>query len=92
MTPTIDISEIDSFPVAKFLVVVDDSVRTEHVVTLKEDDFERLRGNRSEPTELVNDAFLFLLEREPNTSILSSFDLTLINTYFPEFESVITSK
>jgi hypothetical protein len=31
-----------------------------------------------------------LLEREGNTSILTSFDLPLIGTYFPEYEQEIT--
>ena len=32
---------------------------------------------------------LFLLEREPNTSILRSFDVDVIGTYFPEFRDAI---
>ncbi len=33
------------------------------------------------------DAFAFLLEREPRESILHSFDLPVIGRYFPEWES-----
>ena len=33
--------------------------------------------------------FAFLLEREPNESILSSFDVGVIARYFPEFEREI---
>jgi len=32
-------------------------------------------------------AFQFLLEREPNTAILKTFDLPDIAHYFPEFEA-----
>ena len=35
--------------------------------------------------ELVKFSFEFLLEREPNTAILSSFDLIQISKYFPEY-------
>jgi hypothetical protein len=35
------------------------------------------------------ESFRFLLEREPNTSILPSFDLPLIGGYFPEYEQEI---
>jgi hypothetical protein len=38
---------------------------------------------------LVEKSFEFLLERESNTSILSSFDLPVIGRYFPEYESTI---
>jgi hypothetical protein len=37
----------------------------------------------------VASSFLFLLEHEPNTSILPSFDLPVIGRYFPEYERQI---
>ncbi len=37
-------------------------------------------------------AFRFLLEREPNTAILASFDITDISRYFPEFEAEIKER
>jgi hypothetical protein len=33
---------------------------------------------------------VFLLVREPKESILRSFDVSQIETYFPEFEAEIT--
>jgi len=42
-----------------------------------------------EAEELVRRSFEFLLEREPNTSILPQFDLSLIRRYFPEYEQWI---
>ena len=59
-----------------------------HRVTLKQEDYQRLAGGGS-ASELVRKSFEFLLEREPKESILSSFDLTLIGRYFPEYESKI---
>jgi hypothetical protein len=41
------------------------------------------------PEELIERSFEFLLEREPNTSILRRFDLPVIQTYFPEYERVM---
>jgi hypothetical protein len=38
------------------------------------------------PEDCVEAAFRFLLDREPNESILSRFDVTVISRYFPEFE------
>jgi hypothetical protein len=39
----------------------------------------------------VKRSFEFLLEREPNTSILPEFDLSVIQRYFPEYERTIRS-
>ena len=39
--------------------------------------------------ELLRFSFLFLLEREPNTSILSEFKIDVIGHYFPEYKRKI---
>lgn len=39
---------------------------------------------------LIRASFGFLLAREPNTAILSRFDLRVIGRYFPEYEQEIT--
>ena len=39
--------------------------------------------------ELVRESFEFLLEREPQTSILREFDLEVIGRYFPEYPAEI---
>ena len=73
-----------------FKVTVREGVsQTHHQVTLSEADYERLAGGAASPEELVEASFRFLLEREPKESILRSFDLTLINRYFPEYEREI---
>ena len=38
---------------------------------------------------LVERSFDFLLERESNRTILSTFDLSVIQRYFPEYERTI---
>jgi len=50
-----------------------------------------LTQGRFSTEELVSRSFDFLLAREPNTSILRSFDLAVISRYFPEYERVISS-
>lgn len=62
---------------------------TTHEVGVTQADLERLAPGATEPTDLVRLAFAFLLEREPATSILRSFDLPEIGRYFPEFEREI---
>ena len=51
-----------------------------------------LTKNKISKKELLNFSFNFLLERETNTSILSSFDLTVISKYFPEYTKKVSYK
>ena len=69
--------------------VTEPSGSSEHRVTLKPADHERLARAGEAPEAFLRRCFEFLLEREPKESILSSFDVTVIARYFPEFESTI---
>jgi hypothetical protein len=53
--------------------------------------WRKLTGGRVPPEKLVEKSFEFLLERESNTSILRSFDLPVIQRYFPEYERTISA-
>jgi hypothetical protein len=64
---------------------------TEHRVSVRPADLERLRPGASTPTALLEASFAFLLDREAPQSILRSFDLMEIGRYFPEFEDTITA-
>ena len=64
---------------------------TQHSVTMSHSDYERLAGDETTPQRFVQAAFEFLLDREPKESILSSFDVTVISRYFPNFENEIGS-
>lgn len=68
---------------------VDGRPTTRHVVTVAPADLERLDPGAREPHVLVDRSFRFLLQREPPTSILRSFDLMEIARYFPEYEATI---
>jgi len=72
-----------------FQVTVEGRTRTVHTVSLQPDYYLKLTGGTVTPEELVRASFEFLLEREPNTSILSRFDLPVIQHYFPEYEREI---
>ena len=62
---------------------------TTHKVTITPAYYEQLTGGRVPAEVLIEKSFDFLLAREPNTSILRSFDLPVIGRYFPEYERVI---
>jgi hypothetical protein len=59
---------------------------------LRDADRERLGGKEVSAERLVEESFRFLLEREPNTSILSSFELPLIGKYFPQYAREIRER
>ena len=75
----------------EWVVSVRGSVITHHRVRLSKSDLARFAEGRS-PEDLLQESFKFLLEREANTSILSSFDLPVIGSYFPEFEREIRAR
>ena len=75
----------------EWLVSVQGAVMTQHRVRVTKADLSRFSEGRS-PEELLQESFRFLLERESNTSILSSFDLPLITRYFPEYEREIRAR
>lgn len=75
----------------EFLVTVSDHKgETKHKVTMAKSFYEESKKKFS-PEELVKKSFEFLLEREPKESILSSFDITQISNYFPEYREIIAS-
>lgn len=73
-------------------VVVDGSDGAEetiHQVSLSPDYYRKLTGGTITHEWLIIQSFRFLLEREPASAILASFDLEDVNRYFPEFEEEI---
>jgi hypothetical protein len=72
-------------------VTVADSTTTTHTVTVSEEYWQKLSGRRVLPEKLVEKSFEFLLERESNTSILRTFDLAVIQMYFPDYEKTVRS-
>ncbi|HSI25215.1 MAG TPA: hypothetical protein VK952_06295 [Methylotenera sp.] len=72
-----------------YQVTVTAQTTTMHLVTVQADYAQKLTNGRIGNTELLKKSFEFLLQRESNTSILRSFDLSVISRYFPEFEREI---
>ena len=70
----------------KFEITVNADRITKHVVSVTDQMLLNLTNNKISKEELLNFSFNFLLEREPNTSILSKFDIIVISKYFPEIE------
>ena len=71
-------------------VTAQDGTSTSHLVTVWPSDVDRYAPDAT-PEELLEASFAFLLEREPKESILSRFELPVIERYFPEYPAVVRS-
>ena len=80
---------VEKISETNFKVTVESNTKTTHEVSVSPSYYKKLTGEKISPEALIKKSFEFLLEREPNTSILSTFDLTVINQYFPEYERLI---
>jgi hypothetical protein len=77
---------------SSFEVEVKARSATRHRVSVSEDYLRELGLQAHSPEAVLREAFAFLLEREPNTSILARFDLREIERYFPEFRGEIAQR
>jgi len=87
--PTIHVkTETDSDHGWTFAVelIDEDGGHHEYDVKLSWSDYDHWSHGRVAPERVVEEAFSFLLEREPASSILSKFDCAVIRRYFPEVD------
>ena len=73
----------------KFEITVNKKLITKHTVLLTDEYHDILTKKKISKKKLLKYSFQFLLERESNTLILSSFELNIISKYFPEYENEI---
>lgn len=66
-----------------------DVARTQHIVSVNKEDYQRLTARKISSKELVKRAIEFLLERENNDAMLQEFNLMDIPQFFPEFEETV---
>ena len=79
--------KIEKLSVDVFKATVSRSVTTQHEVIVTDIMYQHLTSERTTKEELLDFSFKFLSDREPNSSILSKFDVTVISHYFPEYET-----
>ena len=68
-----------------FSVTVASSSTTTHTVTISDQIHLKLTSGKISKKTLLEKSFEFLLQREPNTSILAEFKLEVISQYFPDY-------
>ncbi len=72
-----------------FTVTVSEASTTTHTVTITDQSLNDLTDNNVTKTQLLKFSFNFLLDREPNTSVLSSFDINVISKYFYDYKDEV---
>ena len=73
----------------KFEIILNKKLITKHTVILTDEYHDILTKKKISKKKLLEYSFQFLLDREPNTLILSSFELNIISKYFSEYENEI---
>ena len=68
-----------------FKVAISGPTKTEHKVTVTDNHHKWLTAAQVTKERLLEFSFKFLLQREPNNSILSSFYIIEIQNYFEEY-------
>ena len=68
-----------------FEVVVTTQSTTTHLVKVSDAIHIKLTNGKISKETLLEKSFEFLLEREPNTTILSQFKIEVISQYFPDY-------
>jgi hypothetical protein len=86
MTPKVSVETTGG---TKYRITIDDGkTKTVHEVTVTPTSIKRY-GQGAKAEDLLEASFRFLLERESKESILARFDLSEIETYFPDYEATI---
>jgi hypothetical protein len=62
-----------------------------HRVAIQADEARRWAKLGAEPSDCVEAAMRFLVDREPKETILSAFDMRVIRRYFAEFDDAFSS-
>lgn len=73
----------------KYEVFIQAKISTKHKVLLKDEYYKKLTREIVTKKELICFSIKFLLNREANTSILKSFDLYIISSYFENYEEKV---
>ena len=77
--------QIDQINKDLFKVSIKDNIDTCHLVTLRDEIFQKLTKKKITKEKLINLSFEFLLKKEKNTQILREFELQVISEYFSDY-------
>jgi hypothetical protein len=87
----IDVTRPDADELRFQVHVAEGGSTSDHDVTVTAEDLAALGAGYPDPEAFIEACFRFLLAREPKESILGSFDIAVIERYFPWFRAEIAS-
>ncbi len=76
----------------EFHITINSKSVTTHLVNVSDEVYQYLTNGKITKEKLLYLSFEFLLNNEPNTSILASFKLMKINDYFPKYVEEIKKR
>ena len=71
-----------------FDVTIYSNTETNHQVTISDNFITEYQIKNLTKKEIIEQSFIFLLQKESNTSILRKFDIEVIANYFPEYKKL----
>jgi hypothetical protein len=69
-----------------------DGTARHYHVTVPENLLAELQVPKKDLDKVVRESFIFLLEREPASSIMHDFSLDVIPSYFPEYKEALLGR
>ena len=72
----------------QFQVTVTKNTITTHMVYISDKVHKRFTSDKMTKEQFLKKSFLFLLQRESNTSIMKEFNIEIIAEFFPEFTQI----
>lgn len=69
----------------KFLVTITSNLITKHKIYVDKDFYKKITNEKITKEKLVSLSVEFLLKKEDNSTILKSFELSVILDYFPDY-------
>jgi hypothetical protein len=69
-----------------------DGTATHYHVTVPENLMAELQLSEKDLDKVVRESFVFLLEREPASSIMRDFSLDVISRYFPQYKETLLGR
>tara|TARA_B110000503_G_scaffold81397_1_gene124490 strand:+ start:1062 stop:1331 length:270 start_codon:yes stop_codon:yes gene_type:complete len=81
--------EVQKISSTTFIVTVIANKQTAHNVTMSKEFFNKFSAYQVSECDFIKHSFEFLLDREPNTSIMREFNILIIGNYFPDYTKLI---
>lgn len=77
--------EIKQLNQKEFKIKIAKEIETEHVISISDEIYKDLTNKKLSKEQLIDFSLKFLLQRECNSSILKTFAIEEISSYYPEY-------